>query len=156
MFLFVSILVLLEVSLRPSSRIAFILSPWCFNPCFIGSISETRRKMHWRFKIVQVSILVLLEVSLRLLTMRLKETGLICFNPCFIGSISETTHPGVVVSHPGICFNPCFIGTLSKTRHQVHWNIMLIGFNPCFNGTLSKTPMPYINGNAIRGFQSLF
>ena len=61
----VSILVLLEVSLRPSLAMRTESIQQSFNPCFIGSISEAYRRRLVRLLRENVSILVLLEVSLR-------------------------------------------------------------------------------------------
>ena len=65
LFYLVSILVLLEVSLRRVHTHRMGLFLFCFNPCFIGSISEAERKNCTRTEGRKVSILVLLEVSLR-------------------------------------------------------------------------------------------
>ena len=61
----VSILVLLEVSLRPPRGNVPGAAKLCFNPCFIGSISETP-------------------------SIENNTSAPSSFNPCFIGSISET------------------------------------------------------------------
>ena len=86
----VSILVLLEVSLRLD---AILIAPTKsalagFNPCFIGSISEASR---------------------------VKGCGLenMRFNPCFIGSISEAQEE-VSSMDIELSFNPCFIGSISE------------------------------------------
>mgnify|MGYP006980370957 CR=1 FL=1 len=113
--LFVSILVLLEVSFRRRRHhheetsgdefqslfywkylsdkvLRFYLSVSfnCFNPCFIGSIFQTPCCFRSSVFRICVSILVLLEVSFRpFVGMRVKKQ-LSCFNPCFIGSIFQT------------------------------------------------------------------
>ena len=61
----VSILVLLEVSLRRVHTRRMGLFLFCFNPCFIGSISEAVMNSAITNQRLMVSILVLLEVSLR-------------------------------------------------------------------------------------------
>ncbi len=60
----VSILVLMEVTLKGSFFSSAMTASLCFNPCFNGSDSKSRYKQ-LRLLPVHVSILVLMEVTLK-------------------------------------------------------------------------------------------
>jgi len=61
----VSILVLLDRSLRHHLCRITDLPQWCFNPCFVGSVSSTKESVS-------------------------AESTKLSFNPCFVGSVSST------------------------------------------------------------------
>ncbi len=85
----VSILVLMEVTLKGQKRTERRLISMCFNPCFNGSDSKSRVDC-WKSR---------------------KALG---FNPCFNGSDSKSPDSFMqpLSQHPG--FNPCFNGSDSK------------------------------------------
>jgi len=67
--------------------------PFCFNPCFTGSLTATRKLV---FFISQKKY---------------------CFNPCFTGSLTATIF-WFQPKAPKNSFNPCFTGSLTATRHK--------------------------------------
>ena len=75
----VLILVLLELTLLPT----FVGVPnplvSCFNPCFIGTYSITKRYMDGCTSIICVLILVLLELTLLLIEATICENGVRMF-----------------------------------------------------------------------------
>ena len=92
-FLYVSILVLLDVALQRAG----------YNSHNSG---------------LQVSILVLLDVALQLRKENTGDCGLFHgFNPCFTGCCSSTTAEAQGWEVLWRCFNPCFTGCCSSTDY---------------------------------------
>ncbi len=85
----VSILVLLEFSLKDEQPVIQYLEEKRFNPCFIGIQSEGVQGTDMRCR---------------------SSPG---FNPCFIGIQSEGISKSVITI-AGRSFNPCFIGIQSE------------------------------------------
>ena len=131
---YVSILVLMEVPLQPHPlALAFEEALVCFNPCFNGSSSSTKRHQKCRYKRNVVSILVLMEVPLQ----------------HWIGCTWKFNH---LVS----------ILVLMEVPLQLIPPLMLGGFmpppcfNPCFNGSSSSTVRKFSIPFFVEAFQSLF
>ena len=103
----VSILVLLEVSLRQLYTRYTEFHNFCFNPCFIGSISEAIYRGCWYG----------VETS---------------FNPCFIGSISEALLSAPVSAQVASRFNPCFIGSISEACQFRIYPLLVAMFQSLF------------------------
>ena len=85
----VSILVLLEVPLRPA-------------------VATKAKDL-----LVQVSILVLLEVPLRPNTDRLRAIAELEFQSLFCWKFLLGTFSSIAISPYSSCFNPCFVGSSS-------------------------------------------
>ncbi len=62
---FVSILVLMEVTLKVRQLLTYMILYFCFNPCFNGSDSKRKNSLTSGTWSHQVSILVLMEVTLK-------------------------------------------------------------------------------------------
>ena len=85
---FVSILILLEVSLEVCQKPIQLYKWICFNPYFVGSESGSRVRGKGKLKIEGVSILILLEVSLEVSRNSAHPYSFVSFNPYFVGSES--------------------------------------------------------------------
>ena len=105
---------------------------FCFNPCFIGSIFQTWFSFYWKGDIILVSILVLLEVSFRLM-----------------GALSEWTWSGVFQS----LFYWKYLSDAQRCYFIFHW---INSFNPCFIGSIFQTNSSMPSSFAFFAFQSLF
>jgi len=135
-----------------------VFSVSCFNPCFGGFFSKTRNFYLVLFRFYWVSILVLVDFSLKL--------GVVCnsvfdtfqsFNPCFGGFFSKTR---CNLSEPHTnqcCFNPCFGGFFSKTRYtlRVAEQVYIVSILVLVDFSLKPQSFPP-RGFHMRGFNPCF
>ncbi len=127
----VSILVLLEVALRPQNEINAGHALWGFNPCFIGSCSAT----------LLLPCLLMVKYS---------------FNPCFIGSCSATRASRIYYDSQKRSFNPCFIGSCSATDLFIGMGGVSVKFQSLFYWKLLCDCKFSRSVDSLQTFQSLF
>ena len=117
----VSILVLLELSLKLISITSKNAFDGSFNPCSIGTISKARTGYCLSKWLNAVSILVLLELSLKRFKVRMDRL-------CRLVSILVLLELSLkhyliqVVLSFSLGFNPCSIGTISKALLELKWS----------------------------------
>ena len=88
-FHFVSILVIVEVTLKFTIASSFSSGKSCFNPCYSGSNSKIKTHCEACTLCIHVSILVIVEVTLKSERRALNSRLALCFNPCYSGSNSK-------------------------------------------------------------------
>ncbi len=128
----VSILVLMELSLRHPNRSPQNYNKKSFNPCFNGTLFETDQLWYG------------------------KEGDVWGFNPCFNGTLFET--PSLRwITFMSYNVSILVLMELSLRHYSTDPVFSLIeSFNPCFNGTLFETPSASRLSCMRAPFQSLF
>ena len=111
----VSILVVLDQSLRHNNNILSLLVDKSFNPCCLGSVSSTILAVSVFQVVLLVSILVVLDQSLRLWVLEEVFPLEVGFNPCCLGSVSSTEELPGHQRLNDLSFNPCCLGSVSST-----------------------------------------
>ena len=141
-WVFVSILVLVDVGLRLNALGVAKCYRTGFNPCFSGCWSAIDRfcrcpgqkqsvsilvlvdvglrssRLPALVESKRVSILVLVDVGLRSPSPRTTSFNFSSFNPCFSGCWSAIGYGGTA-NDTIICFNPCFSGCWSAIKYLI-------------------------------------
>ena len=127
----VSILVLVDVGLRPYLMSAVLLYLTSFNPCFSGCWSAT------------------------FLLYKCRRCGGFGFNPCFSGCWSATGKNGFIIWWYWVSILVLVdVGLRPDTETDAE--LYKAGFNPCFSGCWSATSMTRVGIQTSTKFQSLF
>ncbi len=160
----VSILVLLEVPLRPSAIVAFGTNRSCFNPCFVGSSSQAQILHLQEFQLQQFQSLFCWKFLLGAACHHCRASDFHCFNPCFVGSSSQAVYYCIkLIAFSGFQSLFCWKFLLGSEgneehgpgtevsilvllevplRHQFAYlqPTQVVSFNPCFVGSSSQAP----------------
>ena len=139
----VSILVLMEVSFRQHYTINRLVKSYVSILVLMEVSFRQRQLPMLTTLLLRVSILVLMEVSFRLGWLAgCQWSRHFCFNPCFNGSIFQTASLQKDGGKTIARFNPCFNGSIFQTRKYILSSWLRsadMGFNPCFNGSIFQT-----------------
>jgi len=130
-FIKVSILVLMDVTLQPEYTLTGCSLVSCFNPCFNGCHSSTTFKQ-----------------SLHII--------LLSFNPCFNGCHSSTRQKNKGLESPQIVSILVLMDVTLQPSFLLPTLICISCFNPCFNGCHSSTILNFFFTPFQIQFQSLF
>ena len=133
----------------------------CFNPCCVGLLSETMKRLSYRL-VFMVSILVVLDCCQRPMAKRRegycrRVSILVVLDCCqrlalglrflFYNLVSilvvldccQRQPPVMLAVKIWCCFNPCCVGLLSETTRGGSAAQPRCRFNPCCVGLLSET-----------------
>ena len=152
----VSILVFLELALRPHGMVTLLRQSFCFNPCFPGTRSSTTGFISSEYFVTKFQSLFSWN-SLFDMIVRDEDIEVITtFQSLFSwNSLFDLRCFALGLDVDG--FNPCFPGTRSSTSEAGRIpRLRAPRFNPCFPGTRSSTSNVYAGPIGSREFQSLF
>ncbi len=151
----VSILVLLDVSLKASPSVCVYHKQYGFNPCSFGCQSERCRRAAGGHRDCQVSILVLLDVSLKAPILRDRH-GERQVSILVLLDVSLKAYPTQASRSCSSSFNPCSFGCQSESSSAGPTQSAWSGFNPCSFGCQSESGVLHHHEEVVDMFQSLF